>query len=144
MNWGKKIMIFYLTFVIGIVFLIYKSSTQNTDLVTPDYYKKELAFQSTIEARKRASGLTSNVMVKQIDSLLIIDFPKEMDSVSVEANVMLYCPSDKNKDITKSCITNDGKIYFPIRQVAKGYYEIHIEWTASNKQYYYEDKLYLK
>ena len=41
MNWGKKIAVLYIGFVIMIGFLVYKSTQQNTDLVSDDYYKKE-------------------------------------------------------------------------------------------------------
>ena len=45
MNWGYKIILVYVLFVAGIVFLVVRSSMENTDLVTSDYYEKELKYQ---------------------------------------------------------------------------------------------------
>ena len=71
MNWGNRILLVYIFFVAGIMLLVYKSSIQKTDLVTPDYYTKELAFQSTIEEQKRAHGLSARVKLNQQDSFLL-------------------------------------------------------------------------
>ena len=49
MNWGYKIMIVYLVFVAGIAVMVYNSAMQNIDLVTPDYYAKELKYQEKID-----------------------------------------------------------------------------------------------
>ena len=89
MSWGKKIMFVYIVFVAGILFLVYKSSSQKVDLVTPDYYKKELAFQHTIEERERANALSGKTGFCQIDSGLVITLPKEMIDKSVEVDVTL-------------------------------------------------------
>ena len=42
MSWGTKILIVFILFVGGILFMVIKSSIQKTDLVTTDYYAKEL------------------------------------------------------------------------------------------------------
>ena len=44
-NWGWRIVILYSGFVLLILFLVYKTTTVNDDLVTTDYYAKELKFQ---------------------------------------------------------------------------------------------------
>ena len=45
MNWGYKILTVYIIFIAGILFLVFKSSNQNQDLVTKDYYEQELKYQ---------------------------------------------------------------------------------------------------
>ena len=45
LNWGYKIAIFYILFVVGIVFLVFKASNQKVDLVTADYYGEEVRYQ---------------------------------------------------------------------------------------------------
>ena len=53
MNWGYKILLVYLIFILGILFMVFKSSTQKTDLVTTDYYAKELKYQEKIDEMKQ-------------------------------------------------------------------------------------------
>jgi len=144
MNWGKKILIVYLVFVVGIIFLVYLSSIQKTDLVTPDYYKKELVFQNTIDERKRVNELSGKISYSQVDTLLIIILPNEMINTFVQADIRLYCPSDKEKDIHFVTSASNGKLTIPITKKTKGYFEIHVHWTANNLAYYDEGKLFFK
>ena len=50
MNWGYKILFVYIAFIAGILLMVFKSSTQKRDLVTADYYAKELKYQERIDA----------------------------------------------------------------------------------------------
>ena len=49
MNWGYKILMVYVIFIAGILLLVFKSSSQNQDLVTEDYYEQELKYQQKID-----------------------------------------------------------------------------------------------
>ncbi|MGL6269890.1 MAG: FixH family protein, partial [Chitinophagaceae bacterium] len=60
-NWGYKIAVFYLVFIAGIMFLVIKSSRQQMDLVTTDYYAQELKYQDKIDQSKRADGLSEPI-----------------------------------------------------------------------------------
>jgi hypothetical protein len=59
MNWGYKILFVYLAFVAGILLMVFKSSIQKRDLVTPDYYAKELKYQQRIDAVKKTQALSA-------------------------------------------------------------------------------------
>ena len=137
-------MIFYLIFVAGIILLVYKSSTQNQDLVTPDYYKKELAFQQTIDSKERVSQLSAPPLITIENKSIKIQFPKEMTGTMIEAVVSLYCPSNKENDFQTIVTTSNGVLIVPITNNSKGNFDIHLQWTASNKEYYYENKLFIQ
>lgn len=144
MNWGKKILLVYLVFVGGIMLLVYKSVIQKEELVTPDYYQKELAFQHAIEERNRAQSLSSPVVFQMESDSLRVKFPVEMTKESLVAEVQLYCPSNKDHDRVFKMNIQNGHLSVPMRTVAKGYYEIHLRWVAQNKGYYIEDKLFVQ
>ena len=144
MNWGNKILLVYIFFVAGIMLLVYKSSTQKTDLVTPDYYTKELAFQSTIEEQKRAYELSAPVIFGQQDSFLLVTFPAEAKQSPLKAEITLYRPSDMAKDIQGTVFTDNGVVKWPLANDVKGYYEIHVRWLFNGLYYYQEDKLRFK
>ncbi len=144
MNWGKKILLVYLVFVGGIMFLVYKSVIQKEELVIPDYYKKELAFQHTIEERNRAEALSKRVEFDLKGDSLLIHFPKEMKNISLATEVDLYCPSNKENDRLFTCNTQAAFLSISIKEVPKGYYEIHLRWIAQQKGYYVEDKLFVQ
>ena len=40
-NWGYKILFVYLSFAGGILYLVYRTSLENRDLVSENYYEEE-------------------------------------------------------------------------------------------------------
>ncbi|MEO8770918.1 MAG: FixH family protein [Ferruginibacter sp.] len=143
MNWGYRILIVYLVFVAGIVFLVVKSSSQNQDLVTTDYYEQELKFQDKIDEVHRANALSSSIQYEIKKDELLIILPIEMKDKPVKADVMLYCTANENNDVKNSYNTNSGQIHFPLIANNKGLHELKIAWSANGISYYYEHKLML-
>ncbi|RYD78300.1 MAG: hypothetical protein EOP53_11440 [Sphingobacteriales bacterium] len=144
MNWGTKIIIVFSVFVTGIVFMVFKASKQNMDLVVPDYYEQELQYQQVIDAQKRAAALNSLVQCKvQNDSIQII-LPQEMLDKRITGNVWLYCIANKKRDIQQNFTTLNGKISFPVTAVNKGAHDVKINWEAEGEQYFFEQKLFIQ
>ena len=141
MNWGYKIIVVYVMFVAGMILLAYKSSTQNKDLVTEDYYAKELVYQQKIDQTKRASALTEPVEINIVNHELVITFPKEFAVKKIEGDVALYCPSDENKDINKQLALTDGKFIIKLPESTKGLNYVKINWTVDGVTYYLEKKI---
>ena len=143
MNWGYKILFVYLAFVAGILLMVFKSSVQKRDLVTPDYYAKELKYQQRIDAVKKTQALSAPVKYELINQQMLISFPKEFTGKSITGSILLYCPSDNNKDIEQpfSVSTNAYTMQLPVNK--KGLYEVQISWQADGISYYFENKLTL-
>lgn len=143
MSWGYKIMTVYLVFVAGIALMVYKSTTQKIDLVTPDYYARELKFQERIDAVKRTEVLSAKVKYEVKDKKLSITLPAEFDSKEVNGSALLYCPADNNKDIKKDFTTNNTITTVAIPLSAKGAYQLQLSWIAEGHAYYFEENLFL-
>ncbi len=54
MNWGKSIFWVFVAFATGILYLVYRATQTEFDLVEDDYYEKELAYQNQINQTNRA------------------------------------------------------------------------------------------
>jgi nitrogen fixation protein FixH len=143
MNWGKKIVIVYVLFVLGIAFMVYKASTQNTDLVTTDYYAKELKYQENIEENKRTAALSAQVEYGIKDDTLSIKFPADFTGRKLTGEAVLYCPSDEKKDTKKIFTLIDEPLQMQIPAGSKGLYELHINWQDSGVSYYFEKKIFI-
>jgi len=71
-SWGYKIVIGYLAFVLGILFLVYKANQQKFDLVTEDYYGEELKYQNIIDQKSNVTELsTAPVVTHSVDQINI-------------------------------------------------------------------------
>ena len=143
MNWGKKILLVYVTFVLGILFMVYKSSSQKTDLVTTDYYAKELKYQDKIDEMGRVSSLSAPVVFEVKDNELIIQFPKDFAGRQLTGEAVLYCPSDENKDLKKDFSVMDQPLKIELPSTTKGLHELHLSWKQGNVTYYFEKKIFI-
>jgi hypothetical protein len=141
MNWGTKILIVYIVFVMGIVFMVFKSSTQNTDLVTTDYYAKELKYQEKIDEVKRTDALSAPLEYSVKDNAITILFPKDFAGKQLEGEAVLYCPSDEKKDLKKNFSLKDESLQMKIPAGSRGLYELHVSWQDGGVSYYFEKKI---
>jgi hypothetical protein len=144
MNWGYRILTIYIIFIAGILFLVFKASSQNQDLVAADYYEQELKFQERIDETSRANALSASIDVKVCEQSLLIAFPAELKGVAVNANILLYCSADKKKDWARTASTSSAAISLPLAPGQQGVYDAKITWTANDIRYYSEQKLIIK
>ncbi|MEP7254463.1 MAG: FixH family protein [Ferruginibacter sp.] len=143
MNWGYKILVVYIVFVLGILFMVFKSSTQNVDLVTTDYYAKELKYQEKIDEMNRVETLSAPVKYVMKDNFLVIQFPKDFAGKKLVGEVVLYCPSDEAKDITKNFSVQDEPVQLTIPAAGNRLYELHVSWRDGTVTYYFEKKIFI-
>ena len=143
MNWGTKIVIVYVFFVAGILFMVFRSSTQKTDLVTTDYYAKELKYQQKIDEMNRVAALSASPEIQIEGRQAVIFFPKEFTGKLVKGEAVLYCPSDERKDIKNHFSVQDQPLRFIIPSTNKGLHELHLSWETDGITYYFEKKIFV-
>lgn len=141
MNWGHKIILVYVVFVAGMVFLAFKASQQNIELVTEDYYAKELVYQQKIDESKRAASLSAPVEIKFINHELTIHFPKDFATKKIVGKAVLYCPSDEKMDMNQPFTVTDSAVSIAVPGTYHGLHYVKIEWSVEEVDYYYEYKL---
>jgi len=143
MNWGYKIMIVYGVFVAGILLLVFQSSKQNIELVTTDYYAKELVYQQQIDAAKHTAALPSPVRIENDLNKVIVRFPEIFTGKEITGDVKLYYPADESKDQLKRFTSNNNEVLLPIGKNNKGMHYVLLHFRCEGKEYYVEQKLIL-
>jgi len=143
MNWGIKILIVYVAFIAGILFMVFRSSEQKSDLVTTDYYDKELKYQDKINEMNRVSALSAPVEYLVKNDSLVISFPKDFAGKKLTGEAVLYCPSDENKDVKKDFSLQDQPLLMLLPAVNNRVYELHLSWRDGGVAYYYEQKIFI-
>jgi len=143
MSWGYKICMVYGIFVAGILFLVFKSSSQKMDLVTTDYYAKELKYQEKIDEAKRTNALTEAVKWEIKKDHIALYFPKDFAGKKITGKAELYCPSDEDKDIARDFSVQDEAVILNISTLNKGLNELHISWQVEGVNYYFEKKIFI-
>jgi hypothetical protein len=143
MNWGHKIVIVYLLFVGGIVFLAIISSQQKFDLVQKDYYGAELKYQEVIDASVRAQKQIGGIKLLVNDKTLTIQLPDTFKDKEVVGVAHLYFAADENKDIIKTFKCSDALLTLPIMPTMKGNYTLKLDLVKEGVSFYYEQKIFL-
>lgn len=144
MNWGNRIFFAFVAFMMFLGVLVYKAFQSQVQLVSPDYYKKEIAFQEQINKIDNERALDKSVHIEhnsKMDELHII-FPAEL---TVEgAKVNLYRPSDASMDRKWNLQPNRVSTHtLSTKMLASGLWIIKVEWRDQSKSYFKEQNIYL-
>lgn len=139
MNWGKKITIVYLAFVALIVTLVVVSMRQKVDLVSADYYAKELNYQSDLNKINNAKALATQLKCIVGVGEIQIQFPEEHKYSSINGKVFIYKPSDNKSDKTLEIQTNNGVQTVSTANFAKGMYRVIVNWNVDGKDFQAEN-----
>lgn len=140
-NWGHIIVAVFGVFVIGILFLVFKSSQQKMDLVQKNYYADELKYQDVIDASKNAKDIGGDLNVIRKGGHLLVSLPATFHNESVKGVAHLYFAADETKDISKSFETSTGEFEMELMTMMNGYYTLKLDLELNGKQYYYEQKI---
>lgn len=135
MNWGNRILLLYLAFVALIITLVVISISQKVDLVAPDYYAKELKFESEIVKMKNEAALVEKPKVALIDDQLHITFPTAFVGKNITGSVLVYKPSDANADFTQAIETNQNNVVIATQGFSAGMRKLKIDWKVDSLYY---------
>jgi hypothetical protein len=137
-NWGTGIVLAFIGFISFIMFFVFRMNTDdraNHDLVTEEYYKKELAFQKEIDAEKEANELSFPLQIEIAEEGLQIEFPKDMDPAKITGTVSLYRPSNKHLDFDLPISLSNAHLLIPDKRLLDGRWDISIRWSYEGKDY---------
>ncbi len=143
MNWGYKILFVYLIFIVGMLYLVVKSSSQKMDLVTSDYYAKELKYQDKIDEISRTNALSEPVKYEIGFNKLLVFFPKDFAGKKISGTAEIYFPADEKKDSRLNFNMQDSIQSISIPTINRGFHELHLSWKVEGINYYYEKKIIL-
>ena len=137
-NWGTGIVLAFIGFISFILFFVIRMNMDdraNHDLVSEEYYKKELAFQKDIDAEKLANALTFQMQIKRAEEGLHILFPEDMDPSKISGTVSLYRPSNKHLDFDLPVSLSNSHLLIPDKRLLDGRWDISIRWSYEGKDY---------
>ncbi len=143
MGWGKKITFVYLGFVALIITMVVISMRQKVDLVSKDYYAKELAYQSDINKMANANKLQSKLKCTVVNNTIEVVFPEEHSDKAIQATAFIYKPSDNAADRQVEISTNDGRYVISTQDFLKGMYKVKIDWKVEGVEYQAESVVVL-
>ena len=138
LHWGHYIAIFFTCFVVFMLFLVYKTFDINTELVTEDYYTKEIAYQSKIDKQTNTINYDANVEVVQSKDTVLFLFPSKFQDSLIKGSINIYRPSDLKKDLIIPISVKENRQFLFKNQLSKGRYIIYVDWKVDTVLFYTE------
>jgi hypothetical protein len=143
MSWGTKIVIVFTMFATGIMYMVIKSGSEKIELVTADYYVKELNYQSKIDATSRAKALVDTLVIAASTKQLNVVLPAFFDGKKTIGEMLLYCSWDAAKDKKQAINQNNRIVTLPTNQQLHGPYKVQLSFVCDGLQYYFEKNVTL-
>lgn len=142
MNWGKSIVLAFVSFAIFIGVLTAVCMRQEVSLVSKDYYEQELDYQSQINRLNNTQQLSDKPEIRVSNGSLKISF--QTTSQLDEGELKLFRPSDTrfDKKFALQKFTDQNQS-FDVSQFPKGMYRAQMQWTMNGKEYYIEQVINL-
>ncbi|WP_010520770.1 FixH family protein [Aquimarina agarivorans] len=143
-NWGTGIVIGIALFMSFILFFVIKMSTNKQyshDLVTEEYYAKEMAYQTEIDAETNTNNLVESIKGKRVSEGWLINFPSSVNTKKIKGKVFLYRPSNKKLDFDLPIVFSGSNLLIPENNLIDGRWNITIDWTYEGKPYLYKKEI---
>ena len=143
LNWGAKIALMYGGFVVLILFLVIKSMKQDFQLVSDDYYQKEIKYQDVIDRGKNQSQLSAPITIHANEQKVTLEFPADFTDKEIKGDVQFYSSVSAKWDAKFPLKTVQNSMDINREQLQKTHYIVKINWETEGKKYYQEDSLNL-
>jgi hypothetical protein len=145
MNWGHKITLVYVGFVVFMLTLVVLCIKQkDIFLVTENYYSDELAYETRIQKTRNANALGKDlqILVKSNVDSVYLDLTKQ--SIGSTGSVVFYRPSSQKMDYKIPMnLDYNGQQKIYTGKLADGLWTVKLEWEKAGQEYYKEEKIQL-
>lgn len=136
-NWGVFAFSLFGVFVVFMLGMVYFATKQNNELVTENYYEKELEFKEILVKKEHSALLLEQVTYQADLKSFNIVFPTEI-TTPISGNIVFYKPSDLKADKSFPLEVKNNAQTFQFSAFEKGMYHVKIDWKANDIEYYHE------
>jgi nitrogen fixation protein FixH len=145
MNWGHKITIVIISFIVIMLSMVFVAFKQTNEMIENNYYDREIKYQSMIDAAANLNSLSSDSVIIQNTNNLEVQIPKNLVKEFTKGKIEFVKNDDEKKDqlITFAPDVN-GSFSINKAKFSSGAYTAKIEWTSGSKLYYREQKIIIK
>jgi|SRR5690606_21050937 hypothetical protein len=145
MNWGHKITIVIVVFLVAMVSMVIVAYRQTNDMIDENYYTKELEYQKIIDARRNLLKVSDNNLISQGPDIVLVHLPVGTYEKLESGTIEFLRPDDKSKDVfTALEWTGHNRIEIPKSQLHRGMYRARIKWSSGGIPFYKEETLFVE
>ena len=143
-SWGIKIIIAFVIFGIGIGVMVGISMSKNIDLVSENYYEKELKYQDKIDMINRTNSLSDKVGIESTPGAVKVTFPGSLSKENITGKINFYRAMDKRKDFSVDISKNEkGEQIIPSEKLDKGNWKVEVVWKMNDIEFFNQAEIFL-
>jgi hypothetical protein len=142
--WPLGIILTLAVFFTGTVGLVVMACSQRVDLVSPDYYERELKFQSRIDQVERTRHAASHpaVAYDAAGKCITVFLPADQAGQGITGRIELYRPSAAGLDRTIDLAPDaQGVQRLDAASLAPGLWKVRVSWTVDHQDYFLDEKV---
>lgn len=136
--WPISIMAFFALAITFFACFIAWAVQQREDLVSADYYEREVRYQSQLDSMNRSHAVATKTVVtfEPAGQTIVITLP-EAQAAGVTGSIHLYRPSDARLDRDLPLeLAVDGTQRVDTKKLADGLWKVRVKWNANGQDYY--------
>lgn len=118
--------------------------SMRVDLVSEDYYQREIDHQQHIDRVERTLALPAGRQwkVTHLDNTFLFQLAIDHFGDDLQGQIHFYRPDNVTLDRAYDIrLDESGEQRIPAHEIAPGHWRIHIEWTAAGLEYFSERTL---
>lgn len=143
-NWGTKLVIAMIAFMLMVVALVVRMAREDISLVEKDYYPKGQAYQELLDKVQNTLPYASEIHAEIQHDTVLISFPDFFEPESVRGSIHFYNRTSENKDFYIPLELDSDRIFRHFAGNIKGRYIVKIDWEQQGVSYYTEKNLTLE
>lgn len=144
--WPYAIIAVFLLFAGYIGYMVQQAARSSVDLVSPDYYQQELAYQQRMESVARTAALPAPVQLQYEASAqqLTLQLPATMAGQTIRGQLRFFRPSNQKLDFALPLQPTAGlQQHLSTARMLPGLWRVRLDFTANNHNYFVEEKVIL-
>jgi nitrogen fixation protein FixH len=142
--WPMGVILTLVVFFAGTVTLVVMACSQRSDLVSPDYYERELKYQSQIDQVERTHRAASQASVAYdtAGKCITVSLPADQAGREITGRIELYRPSAAGMDRTVKLAPDlKGVQRLDAAGLAPGLWKVRVSWTFEQQDYFLDKKV---
>lgn len=145
MNWGYKILVVIIVFLLAMFTMVFIAYKQTNDMVDKNYYDKEMKYQSLIDAADNLNKIGHDSLIRQNESCILIFIPSAAKARFNSGKVEFVKSDDKTNDLAFDFVPDSvGVFEINKEKFKKGIYKLRIQWNDGEKPFYKEQDINIR
>ncbi len=141
--WPAGIVLAFALFIAGTAGLIVLACTHKEDLVSADYYEKELQYQGHLEQLNRTRQLATpgSVSYEPTGKNIRVTLPQS-HALLARGSIQLYRPSGAGMDRHLALdVDSSGAQSIDASALSPGLWKVRVSWTVEGLDYFIDQKV---